>query len=545
MKNIKKIMLIYPPTTRPKEFSSQTVKVSAFFPLGLGYLAAVLEKQGKYEITIMDALAEGDIIKGTDLDGGERMRYGLTDKEIEKRILAEAPDVIGISCMFGPAEEDLANICHLAKNINPEIVTITGGHHVSNQPVEILEKFKDIDFVVEGEGEEVLLDLLSELEGNQNFASLDGVTYRIAQVIKSNKKTKSIKDLDSIPYPARHLFNMQRYFELANPHGFSGGALYYTQMVNTRGCPCKCTFCTLAAPDGLPVSQAQRRRSVKNILDEMEHLINEYGIQEFHFEDDNLTANKSWAEELFDGMIERDFNIAWHVPSGLAAYTLSERMLAKMKKSGCHAITIAIESGNQQVLNKLMRKPMQLKYIPKLVKAIRSQSIDVRAFFLLGFPGETKENMRETVNFAKNIELDWAYFSAVSPLPGTRIHDICVEKKYISLKEFDFLTSFNRSIINTEEFTAEWVNEFREEAMVDVCFRNNANLLKHDIDKAIDNFKSVVKSYPHFDFANFYLGEAYLKKGDKDSALLSYQNTLSINPDYQEAKQRIDAFVSS
>ena len=544
MKTIKKVMLVYPPTTRPKEFSADTVKVSAFFPLGIGYLAAALEKHGKYAIALMDALAEGDIHEGSDMEG-DRIRYGLTDEEIEARIRDESPDVIGITCLFAPSEFDMANVCRIAKNVNPDIVTITGGHHAGSMPVALLKMYEQIDFVVKGEGEETLIDILTELEGDENFSSLDGVSFRQGLLLKSTPKVKMIADLDSIPYPARHLFNMQRYFDVGNPHGFSGGARYYTQMVNTRGCPCKCTFCTLAAPDGVAAKDTQRRRSVKNVLDEMEHLINEYGIEEFHFEDDNLTADRKWAEKLFDGMIERKFNIHWHVPSGMAAYTLNESLLDKMKRSGCHSITIAIESGNQEVLNKLMRKPMQLKHIPEMVKNIRKYGIDVRAFFLLGFPGETKQNMQETVDYARNLELDWAYFSVTTPLPGTKIYDLCVEKNYIDLDDFDLLKAFNRSIINTEEFSAKWVDEFRHNAIIDVCFKHNANLLHYDLEKAINNFESVVESYPTFDFAKFYLAEAYMKQGDVEKAKALYQQTLAVNPDYSEAQERLLAIDSA
>lgn len=345
-------------------------------------------------------------------------------------------------------------------------------------------------------------------------------------------------DIDTIPFPARHLFDMQRYFDIAKSHGFSSEDTY-TQMVNTRGCPCKCTFCTLAAPDGVPISVSQRRRSVENILDEIEQLQKDYGIKEIHFEDDNLTADKKWAAKLFDGMTERKFDVKWHVPSGMAAYTMSDELIRKMKASGCNAVTIAIESGNQYVLDKLMRKPLRLKTIPSLVKNIRKHGIDIRAFFLLGFPGETQDNMRDTLEYARSLELDWCIFSVTSPLPGTKIYDICVEKGYIDLENYDLMTSFHKCIITTPEFDPEFVHEFREEAIIDVCFRNNPNLLKYDIDKAITNFKDVVSNYPHFDFANFYLGEAYLKKGNREAAIESYEKTIKITPDHKEAKTRL------
>jgi magnesium-protoporphyrin IX monomethyl ester (oxidative) cyclase len=538
MKKIESIMLIQPPVTRPLEFSAKNVRVSPFFPLGLAYLAAYLEKSGKYEIHILDALAEGDIDEGTLVEDGKKIRYGLSDEDIAEKIRQCNPGAIGVSCLFASLEKDMATVCRIAKEVNPEIVTIAGGHHVGSMPAGILELYPPVDFAVKGEGEETLIDILDAVN-EENFNTLDGVTFREKEEIKTIPKTKFIMDIDSIPFPARHLFNMQRYFDIAKSHGFSSEDTY-TQMVNTRGCPCKCTFCTLAAPDGVPISVSQRRRSVDNILEEIEQLQKVYGIKEIHFEDDNLTADKKWAAELFDGMTKRKFDVKWHVPSGMAAYTMSDELIAKMKASGCNAVTIAIESGNQHVLDKLMRKPLRLKTIPSLVKNIRKHGIDIRAFFLLGFPGETKDNMRETLEYARNLELDWCVFSVTSPLPGTKIYDICVEKGYIDLEDFDLMTSFHKCIITTPEFTPEFVHEFKEEAIIDVCFRNNPNLLKYDIDKAITNFKDVVTNYPHFDFANFYLGEAYLKKGNREAAIEYYENTIKITPDHQDAKARLE-----
>lgn len=280
-------------------------------------------------------------------------------------------------------------------------------------------------------------------------------------------------------------------------------------------------------------------RSSANILDEIEYLIKRYGIKEIHFEDDNFTANKKRAIELFDGMIERGFNIKWHSPSGVAVYTLDDELIERMKASGCYSITLAIESGNQWVVSKLMNKPVNLRIVPRLVKKIRESGMDVRGFFMIGYPGETKETIKETVRFARELELDWAYFSIASPLPNTKMYKTCIEKGYIKEGDFDPIRSFHRSIIHTPEFTPEYLYKVREEAIIDVCFRNNPNLLKYNTERAIEDFKDVVSHYPHFDFANFYLGEACYKKNDKKNAIKAYKDTLSINPSHKMAIKRL------
>jgi len=190
----------------------------------------------------------------------------------------------------------------------------------------------------------------------------------------------------------------------------------------------------------------------------------------------------------------------------------------------------------------LMHKPVDLKKLPALVQVIRKHKIDVRAFFMLGFPGETKEDMKRTIDYARRLELDWAYFTIFSPLPKTEMYRVCLEKGYIKEGDFDPIRSFNRSIVHTPEFTPEDINQIREEAIIDICFRNNPNLRKYDVDTAIENFSSVVRRYPHFDFANFYLAEAYMKKGDREKGAAYYRKTLEANPAHQEAIARLKAF---
>lgn len=534
MPQIKRILFVYPPVTRPQDFSAQKVRVSIFMPLGIAYLAATIEQIGGYEIQILDALGEGDIQKGTKLSDGS-IRYGLTDQELVERINNFKPDLVGVSCLFSAMQWDMANVCRLVKRVSPEIITVVGGAHVGLAPRELIGQYEEIDFLIEGEAEETLTKLLQSLNAGFLSPELNGIAFRRAGQIEHIPKTKYIENLDSIPFPARKFFKMERYFNSPNSHGFFRNTPY-TQMITSRGCPNKCTFCALGAHWG----SRQRMRSPENVLDEIEFLIKEYGIKEIHFEDDNLTANKKRALAIFDGMISRRFNIIWHVPSGMAANTLDEELLAKMKESGCYSITLAIESGNQYVVSRLMKKPVNLKRIPGLVRQIREYGMDVRGFFILGYPEETRENMRETIEFARQIELDWAYFSIFSPLPGTKSYQTCLEKGYIKKEEFDPLRSFHQSIVKTPEFTPEYLAELREEAIIDVCFRNNPNLRKYDINKAIENFRSVVTRYPHFDFAQFYLGEAYLKKGEKASAAECYQNALKANPNYGGARERLE-----
>ena len=530
-------MLIQPPVTRPADFSAKNLRVTTFFPLGIAYLAASLEKTGKYELKIVDALIEGyNMRNGSVTGGGKTIRYGLTDKEIAKTIKDFSPDVVGVSCIFSAMEEDTGNICRIAKEVNSRIITVVGGAHAGAVADAFLQEYGAIDFIVIGEGEASFISLLEALKSGHDFSGLDGIAFRDKGAVHVLPKTKYIEDLDSLPFPARGLFAMKRYLMLGSPHSAFKNKPF-TQMITSRGCPYNCAFCAIGKHWG----KKRRMRSARNILDEIENLIKRHNIKEIHFEDDNLTADKKRAIELFDGMVKRRFEISWNAPAGLAVNDLGEELLVKMKASGCYSVSLGIESGNQEVLTKLMKKPVNLKTVPKLVREIRNSGMDVRGFFIIGYPGETKDTIKETIEFAKRLELDWTYFFIASPLPGTRMYKTCIEKGYIKEGDFDPIRSFHKSIIRTPEFTPEYLETVRQEAITDINFRNNPNLVKYDIQKAINDFKEVVERYPHFDFANFYLGEAYLKKGDKKNAVNAYKNTLSFNPSHREAKRRLEA----
>lgn len=536
---LKKILFVSPPITRPKEFSSQKVRVSVFFPLGIAYLAAAVEKAGDYEIKILDALVEGDVKTGTPINDGVQLRYGLSDEDISEVIREYDPDLVGVSALFSALEYDMANVCDLAKKISPRIVTVVGGAHPGANVREILERYPSIDFVCIGESEESFIEFLEVIRTGQAVSKLDGFGYRAEGEIAVLPKRKYITNLDSVPFPARHLFNMPKYLAHASPHA-TFRQRPFTQMISSRGCPFKCSFCAIENHWG----SKQRLRSADNVLAEIDHLVNEYGVREIHFEDDNFAFDHARAVKILDGMIQRDYKLNWNVPSGMAVATLTPGLLEKMKASGCYSVSLAIESGNQQIVSKLMRKPVNLKSVPALVRKIREVGMDARGFFILGFPGETKENIRETVNFARELELDWAYFFVFSPLPHTPIYKTCIEKGYLKQEDFDPVTSFYQAVLKTPEFSPEDVAQIREEAIVDVNFKNNPNLRKYDVNKAIFSFQEVLNTYPHFDFAHFALGEAYVRKNEWQNAAESFRNTLKANPNHDKAKAMLEKVLA-
>lgn len=528
---IKKVLLIEPPTTRPADFGAEKVRIGIVPPLGLAYIGAILDRNG-FEVKILDCIIEG-FLGGVPYKGNQ-IRYGLSDEEIKKEIREYSPDLVGVSCLISSKVYDVLNICQLVKKINPEIITATGGAHPTTAFQEIL-KDKNLDFAVLGEADYTLLELINTLNSKSDLSKIDGLAYREGEKIKVNPKTKFIDNLDQLPFPARHLLKMDTYIKTSSPH--SGIKRQpFTAMISSRGCPFRCHFCVVRYIWG---GQA-RLRSPENVLLEIEHLIKNYGIREIHFEDDNLTTNKERAKAIFNGIIKRGWDLTLNSPSGLSVATLDEELLCLMKKAGYYSISVAIESGDKDVL-KLMRKPIVLEKAKHLIKTARGLGLKTKGFFILGYPGETKEQMQRTVDFAAQANLDWAIFFIAAPIVGSELEQLCRERGYLIGEKLDYVRQFYVSNIQTPEFTPKHVKNLKEKANFEINFKNNINLRLGNYDRAIEDIGEVVRLYPRLDFAHFYLGVAFEKKGEKVRAIQEFKKTLEINPNYQEAKERLNA----
>lgn len=501
---IKKILLIEPPVTRPMDFDAKKVRIGIVPPLGLAYIAAVLEEHG-YEVKILDCLIEGSL-KGKKYR--DKIRYGLLDKEIEEIIRKFNPDIVGVSCLISAKVYDMLNVCKIVKDIDLNIITCTGGSHPTTAYKEVLQD-ENIDFIVLGEGEYSFLELITEINTNQDLSHVDGIAYMDSDTIKLNPKTKYIENLDKLPLPARHLLKMEKYIYTSSPH--SGIKRQpFTSMITSRGCPFRCGFCVIRHLWGLK----PRYRSAENVLMEIKHLINEYGIKEIHFEDDNLTAQKRRAIGIFAGIIENGWDLTLNSPSGLAIQHLDEDLLKLMKQAGYYSITIAIESGDKNIL-KLMNKLVDLDKAKSIIKSSRKLGLKTKGFFILGYPGETKAQMKKTIDYAANSNLDWTIFFIATPIPGSELDTYCRDNNYLLNKDLDYIKQFYISNIKTPEFTPEYVEALKEKANLEINFKNNTNMRLGNYDRAIEDFSEIIRLYPHLDFPRMYLKKAMYAKSHK------------------------------
>lgn len=425
-------------------------------PLGLAYIGAVLEEAG-HKVEILDTIA---LNWKTPIKIKGRIHLGQKWEDISDDIKRSKPDAVGISCPFSCQSRNAHKVAELVKAYDTDVPVIMGGAHPSTLPKSVLQD-QNVDYVVIGEGELTMLNLLKTLSKGASFNEIDGFAYREKGKTVINPKKKFIEDIDSLPLPARHLLPMKEYFNAEAPHGPELMRKPFTSMITSRGCPFNCVFCSIHTIWG----RRWRPRSPDNVLLEIEHLIDVYKIREIHFEDDNLTLDKRRMEKICDLILDRGLDIKWFTPNGVAIWTLDKNLLEKMKKSGCYKLCFGIESGCPQTLQ-FIKKPINLTHARQVIHWANDVGIWTHGFFVIGFPYETKEAIYETLRFAVESDLDFASFFIATPLPGTRLLEIVKKEGLIeNALNWADLDVFNATL-NTKFFTVEEINSLQRNLYV-------------------------------------------------------------------------------
>ncbi|MGQ4876818.1 MAG: B12-binding domain-containing radical SAM protein [Promethearchaeia archaeon] len=420
----KKVMLINPSNTMQKD---SIRRISP--PLGILYIASILKKE-RYDVEILDSTCEGyfnSIIKD------DYITYGLTDDEIIKRIKKYNPDIVGISSMFSAHQKNAIHYCNLVKQVNKDIIVILGGIHPSLFPNKCICN-DSVDFVIIGEGEYRIIKLLKVLNENKNDFEFDGIAYKKENKIIINLMTTRIEDLDILPFPARELIDFEKYIDIGVPYAPFPRKERVAEIMTSRGCPFHCNFCSTVKYWG----RKFRMRSVKNIIEEIEILVKKYRIEEIQFPDDNMTINKKRSMDLFNEL--KKYNLSWCTPHGLMPKTLDKNMIELMAESGAYQLTFAIESGSKRVRDEIIHKPVPIKNeIKKLVEECHKNKMQVHGMFVLGFPGEKKEEIFKTLQYPFDVYFDSASFFIANPMPGSELYKECKEKGYLrDTSVFDF-----------------------------------------------------------------------------------------------------------
>jgi anaerobic magnesium-protoporphyrin IX monomethyl ester cyclase len=448
-----KVLLINP----PQVFYPGSDAPAGNLPLGLMYIAAVLDKAG-YKVEILDAFMTDAVFRKVN----DTLEVGMSYAKIREEIQRRKPDIVGIANPFTCQTDNAVKVANLVKDVNPAILTVIGGPHVTVVPAEFLGEAKSVDIAVIGEGEYTILDIASFFEGHKDMSNVQGIAYRKNNTIVLNQPRPFIKNLDELPYPAYHLVDMEQYLEPKNIEyrSFKNRAI---SMVTSRGCPFNCCFCSVH----LHMGKMFRAHSASYVVNHIEYVISKYRVKTIFFEDDNLTFDLKRFEMICDKIIEKGLKFKWETPNGIRADYLTFRLLKKMKKSGCQSVFFGIESGDQYVLDKVIGKSLRLKDVVKVAKMCKDIGLKTGAFYIIGFPGEKKENMLRTVELALRLKKEFdvgMHLFFATPSYGTRLYEECKRKGYIkgdlSPRAFaEVRQSRGLPLIETEDFLSSEVKE--------------------------------------------------------------------------------------
>ncbi|MBT0158921.1 radical SAM protein [Candidatus Bathyarchaeota archaeon A05DMB-2] len=373
-----------------------------FALLGLGYLAAVLEKN-QYPVDVIDC----QVLK-------------LSFEEFRTEIGKRQPDVVGVTSSTLTYKTGL-KLVKIAKEVNPNCLTIMGGPHVTFWDDKALEECPELDVVVRKEGENTFLEMVQRIEAGKSINDVIGTTCRKDGKIVRNPDRPYIEDLDALPFPARHLWPMERLREYED-------VLY---LATSRGCVYWCEFCTTVRMHG----RKYRMRSPKNVVDELEYLYKTFNVDKFTFCDDAFTVDQPRTEELCREILSRGLKITWNC--GTRVDMITKGLLMKMKEAGCISVWFGVESGSQEVLD-CMKKGISTEQTVKALGWVRELGLKPVPNVILGFPGETKKSAWKTIKFVEKISPDdVGFYNVATPFPGTPLYDQVKEKGWLRVTDFD------------------------------------------------------------------------------------------------------------
>jgi anaerobic magnesium-protoporphyrin IX monomethyl ester cyclase len=396
--------------------------------LGLGYLAAVLEKNG-CEVDVIDCAA-----------------LNTSFEEVKNELGKRQPDIVGLTSTTLTYKSAL-RIIRTAKEVCPNCFTIIGGPHVTFWDNEALEECPQLDVVVRKEGENTLLELVQRLEAGKSFDDVLGITYRKDGKVVKTEDRPYIEDLDSLPFPARHLWPLDQIRKIED--------IFY--LTTSRGCVFWCEFCAAVRMFG----RRFRMRSTKNVVDELEYLHNTYGATNFTFCDDAFTVDQARTEELCEEIKRRKLKIKWNC--GTRIDMLTKELLIKMKDAGCISVWSGVESGAQQILD-AMAKGIHVEQTIRVFGWLRELGLKTAPNVILGFPGETKQTAWKTIKFVEKISPDYVgFYNIATPFPGTPMYDEVIEKGWLRVTDFDKYDTAT-PIFETPMLSMKELKEIREQA---------------------------------------------------------------------------------
>lgn len=454
----KRILIVIPYEDVEKRLK---VKRKVIYPIEPGIVISLL-KEAIFEVAGIDLNL---------ISGSEKMMR-LLDAKI-KDFSPEAILIMSQHLTFLIKEQHnvILKIIEQIKKAGNNIKIIVSGPFASAYPEKFFESGLVPDIVFRGEIEDKIVDIIKNINDSTKLEQIPGVCFKKDGNTVISKKLNYIEDLSSLPIADRTVFPLEEYFnypEIGNLR-YPEKSRRFTQITATRGCNVGCSFCKVKFLRG-----KHRWRDIEHIVKEINYLVKEKGIEEIHFLDENLNLDKHKTKQLLKKIITEKICFQWFCGGGLAVYSLDKELLSLMKKSGCYRLHLAIESGSQRILSEVMKKPVDLKKTIGIIEYARQLDFEIIGYFMIGLPGETKEEILRTVNFARKDIFDYVVFSIYTPEKGTELYDFCIRNRLMDTKiPSSELAKRAQSNLVSQAFDMNLLNDIRNTTWKEINFKDN------------------------------------------------------------------------
>ncbi len=489
-------------------------------PLGPLSMSAYLKKHLDVDVKLIDFNAEVNALEEMPFrDFGELCQHFFLE------IRDYEPDFVGISSLFSPSFSNFMDCGKFAKATWPNSLVLGGGNIPTNSYDYI---YKDLgcdffDGLCFGEGEKPMLGLLQSsdpsayLETSETWITRSNVLGQKLLMPKHD----FIEDLDEIPFFDYDLCDFKKhevnqvvasYHNLEKTLGF--------HIMTSRGCPFQCTFCASHKTHG----RKMRYHSLDRVQEDFTRLVNSYAAETVIFQDDHLMADSDRVYAILD--IVKSLGLHSVYQNGLTLYALDRKMLEAFYNAGVRHLVLPVESGSEKVLHKQMKKPLKMKISERVAADCRDLGIYTNTNILIGMPGETKEDLEDARRNLKKVYTNWFNIACASPIVGSEIHDISITKGYISINALG--SDYRTAVINTEDFTSDFIQEYQYFMNLDLNFVNNADMRLGNWEWAVKGFENVLRLRPDHAFAHYYASIAYRNLGQEERAVTHLNKYLEL-----------------
>ncbi|HBC87158.1 MAG TPA: hypothetical protein DCZ94_09410 [Lentisphaeria bacterium] len=469
-------------------------------PLGFASLASTIREKTDYKVKAVDLYAEL-FDKLEDLRNKEESEtLRLITESLFEYIGMHKPSVIGFSALYIFQHKLVKEICMAVRGRYPDIRIYVGGYPTISPEMIFNDMDGCCDVIFIGEAENTVVKVLEAENSGASLGQINGIAFKDDKGVHVVHTLDLVQDLNSFPLPAYDMLPLEKYTSIIGRREFP--------IMTSRSCPFDCSFCSSFLYSG----RKMRFRSAASLMEEIRILKDRFGAEFLWIRDDNFNVNKEHAKGFLRSLISNNLLMPWCDSSSFNANSIDEELLDLCKETLCKEIIIAVESGSQRVLKEIMKKRVDLDHVKKMVAHTRKLKLPVTIYFVVGNPGETKEEIHETIAYAGELKADHYVFSIATPFPGTRYHKVAIEKGYLSDNPDYILTlKYMGSVMDTENFTAEWLKDTQYDANIRLNFLENRKVLSSDKELMLEGLARYSATYLQYNFhAVARLLEGYL-----------------------------------